>query len=220
MKTKNTTNLIKTKQVNNAIYHLQFDPRPMSDEIPNYAKAVLGYRETNSICEVTEEFDKRYYQKHPNSKLKQKKQKAAAKLSFRQECRKLYTGPRLKLENALVDMQRNMKEKELLGYFDNDKLMQGKVPFPEGASDAPDIDSMRKLLEDYRFKLFPQSKLEDFLPPSNLTADDIRKLMEKTGRIKKGVAAYEPFAEYLKQKAIYEERFNKFKKKTANQNSI
>ena len=38
-------------------------------------------------------------------------------------------------------------------------------------------------------------------------------LMESTGRIKHGEKVYEPFAEYLKQKEIYEQKYGEWKVK-------
>ena len=61
---------------------------------------------------------------------------------------------------------------------------------------------MAELLEEYRNKLFLYNKLEDFLPPHDLNDEDIRKLMESTGRIKQGEKVYEPFAEYLRQQEL------------------
>lgn len=79
---------------------------------------------------------------------------------------------------------------------------------------------MAELLEEYRNKLFLYNKLEDFLPPHDLNDEDIRKLMESTGRIKQGEKVYEPFAEYLRQKAIYEQKFGKWKVKKPVRSSI
>ena len=58
---------------------------------------------------------------------------------------------------------------------------------------------MSALLDEYRNRLFPQNmKLEEFLPPNEITEEELIKLMEVTGRIKQGEKVYEPFAEYLK----------------------
>lgn len=43
---------------------------------------------------------------------------------------------------------------------------------------------MGHLLDEYRDKLFPHHKLADFLPPHELSKDDVQKLMELTGKIK------------------------------------
>ena len=50
------------------------------------------------------------------------------------------------------------------------------------------------------------------MPPNDMTKEDIKKLMQRTGRIKQGEQAYEPFAEYLKQRLIYEEKYGEWKK--------
>ncbi len=39
--------------------------------------------------------------------------------------------------------------------------------------------------------------------------------MKVTGKLKKGDKVYEPFAEYLKQRAIYEHKFGEWKEKKA-----
>ena len=102
----------------------------------------------------------------------------------------------------------------LQGYFDRDRVLAGEVEIP---LDAPKMDKkkMALLVELYRDKLFPFHKLEEFLPPSDMSEDDIRRLMESTGRIKQGEKVYEPFAEYLNQRAIYEEKFGEWKTKKA-----
>ena len=51
------------------------------------------------------------------------------------------------------------------------------------------------------------------MPPNDITDEDIIKLMETTGRIKQGEKVYEPFAEYLKQRAIYEQKYGEWKTK-------
>ena len=43
-----------------------------------------------------------------------------------------------------------------------------------------------------------------------MSEDDLIKLMETTGKIKQGEKVYEPFAEYLKQRAIYEEKYGEW----------
>mmetsp|Transcript_31714 Transcript_31714/g.42004 ORF Transcript_31714/g.42004 Transcript_31714/m.42004 type:complete len:95 (-) Transcript_31714:2046-2330(-) len=91
-------------------------------------------------------------------------------------------------------------------------ILDGKVPYP---AEAEQIDNakMAEFLEEYRDKLFPCHKLEDFLPPCDISNEDVLKLMERTGRIKQGEKVYEPFAEYLKQRAIYESKFGEWKTK-------
>lgn len=96
-----------------------------------------------------------------------------------------------------------MANKELVGFFSPDKMLSGEIPFPVEINNI-DNDKMAEFLEAYRDKLFPNHKLEDFLPPCDISAEDLRKLMESTGRIKQGEKTYEPYAEYLKQRAIYE----------------
>lgn len=91
-------------------------------------------------------------------------------------------------------------------------ILDGKVPFPAEA-ETIDNEKMAEFLEDYRNKLFPTHKLEDFLPPCDISQDDIIRLMESTGRIKHGEKVYEPFAEYLKQKEIYEQKYGEWKVK-------
>lgn len=115
----------------------------------------------------------------------------------------LYYGRRLHLAKALEFLKRDNDEKELLGFFDRDRVLAGEVPFPPGINSV-DKDKMSDLLELYRDKLFPFHKLEEFVPPNDMSEEDILRLMEATGRIKQGEKVYEPFAEYLKQRAIYE----------------
>ena len=98
----------------------------------------------------------------------------------------------------------------MIGYFNRDKIMAGEVPFPPEAEQINN-EKMAEFLEDYRNKLFPTHKLEDFLPPHDMSEDDLIRLMESTGRIKQGEKVYEPFAEYLKQKAIYEHKYGQYK---------
>ena len=124
----------------------------------------------------------------------------------------LYYGRRLHLAKALEFLKRDNEEKELLGFFDRDRVLAGEVPFPPGI-DVVDKNKMSDLLELYRDKLFPFHKLEDFMPPNDISDEDILKLMEATGRIKQGEKVYEPFAEYLKQRAIYEQKYGEWKTK-------
>ena len=51
------------------------------------------------------------------------------------------------------------------------------------------------------------------MPPIDINEEDIRRLMEVTGRIKQGEKTYEPFANYLEQKAIFEKKFGTWKGK-------
>ena len=163
---------------------------------------------------VTEDnFDKRYYQKYPKWKEKRKRQEDQEKKSFQKQCRMLYYGRRMHLAKALDDLRRDNEEKELQGFFDRDRIMNGEVPFPPGISEVIDKGKMSNLLELYRDKLFPFHQLEDFMPPNDITDEDIIKLMETTGRIKQGEKVYEPFAEYLKQRAIYEQKYGEWKTK-------
>ena len=53
---------------------------------------------------------------------------------------------------------------------------------------------MSGLLDQYRDKLFPHTKLDEFLPPNDMSSDDILKLMQATGKLKQGDKVYEPFA--------------------------
>lgn len=76
---------------------------------------------------------------------------------------------------------------------------------------------MAQLLDEYRDKMFPHHKLSDFLPPHELTKNDVLQLMELTGKIKQGEKAYEPFAEYLKQRKIFEDKFNEWNGKKTGQ---
>ena len=92
-------------------------------------------------------------------------------------------------------------------------MMKGLAKFPAEANVPTDKDKMSKILELYRNKLFPFHKLEEFMPPNDLSEEDIRRLMEVTGRIKEGEKSYEPFANYLEQKAIFEKRFGEWKGK-------
>ena len=57
---------------------------------------------------------------------------------------------------------------------------------------------MGELLAEYRDKLFPYHKLEDFVPPHEMNDTDVINLMRATGKLKQGEKVYEPFAEYLK----------------------
>ena len=102
------------------------------------------------------------------------------------------------LAKALEDLKRDKEEKELLGFFDRERIKSGEVPFPPGIDESVNKGKMSDLLELYRDKLFPFHKLEDFIPPNDISDDDIIKLMESTGRIKQGEKVYEPFAEYPK----------------------
>lgn len=79
-------------------------------------------------------------------------------------------------------MRRDQAEKTVLGFFDKRKIFDGEVPFPAG-TDSIDKKKMGVILEEYRDKLFPFHKLQDFLPLSDLSEEDVRKLMECTGRI-------------------------------------
>ena len=76
------------------------------------------------------------------------------------------------LAKALEDNQRDIEDKTLLGYFDRERVLAGEVPFPVGA-DVMDLSKMSDLLELYRNKLFPFHKLEDFMPPHDMSQDDI-----------------------------------------------
>jgi hypothetical protein len=96
-------------------------------------------------------------------------------------------------------------------------MLSGKVPLPAGHENIDNKEKMSVLLEEYRDKLFPHHKLQDFLPPNDINIEDVRKLMNKTGRRKKGENVYEPFAEYIKQVAIYEEKYGEWKLKKANE---
>ena len=69
-----------------------------------------------------------------------------------------------------------MEDKTYLGYFDRDRILAGEVPFPSGATKI-DKDKMSGLLEEYRNKLFPYHSLDDFMPPNDMTKEDIKKLM-------------------------------------------
>ena len=51
------------------------------------------------------------------------------------------------------------------------------------------------------------------MPPNDISEEDTRRLMEVTGRIKQGEKTYEPFANYLEQKAIFEKKFGEWKGK-------
>ena len=62
-------------------------------------------------------------------------------------------------------------------------MLEGEVPFPAGLKNL-DKEKMSALLEEYRNKLFLYNKLEEFMPPHDVCEEDIRKLMETTGRIK------------------------------------
>lgn len=73
----------------------------------------------------------------------------------------------------------------MLGFFERDKLISGEIPFPVEV-DQFDNAKMAEFLEDYRDKLFPCHKLADFMPPCDISEEDVRKLMESTGRIKQG----------------------------------
>jgi len=56
----------------------------------------------------------------------------------------------------------------MIGFFDRSMIMSGKVPFPaEAFESSPEL--MSSLLEEYRNKLFPFHKLEEFLPPSDMS---------------------------------------------------
>ena len=116
------------------------------------------------------------------------------------------------MAKALEDLKRDQADKILLGYFDRARIMAGEVNFPPEAGKI-NKSKMSNLLEEYRNKLFPFHKLDDFMPPNDITEQDVRNLMEATGRIEKGEKVYEPFAEYLKQKAIYEEKYGEWKVK-------
>ena len=93
-----------------------------------------------------------------------------------------------------------MADKTLLGYFDRNQMLsdESRVSPTQHGSETVSKEKMSALLEEYRDKLFPFHKLEQFVAPNDLNDEDIRRLMEATGRIKQGEKVYEPFAEYLK----------------------
>ena len=62
--------------------------------------------------------------------------------------------------------------------------MKGLAKFPAEANVSTGKDKMSKLLELYRNKLFPYHKLDEFMPPNEISEEDVRHLMEVTGRIK------------------------------------
>ena len=59
------------------------------------------------------------------------------------------------LAKALDELRRDNEEKELQGFFDRERIMNGEVPFPPGISEVIDKGKMSNLLELYRNKLFP-----------------------------------------------------------------
>ena len=91
--------------------------------------------------------------------------------------------------------------------------MKGLAHFPAEANIPTGKDKMSQILELYRNKLFPYHKLEEFMPPNDISEEDLRRLMEVTGRIKEGEKTYEPFANYLEQRAIFEKKFGEWKGK-------
>ena len=139
---------------------------------------------------------------------------AHEKKAFQKQCRILYYGRRMHLAKALNDLKQDTEDKTLQGFFDRDRVLAGEVPFPLGAQ-RMDKGRMSDLLEVYRDKLFPFHKLDEFLPPNDMSDNDILNLMKVTGKIKQGEKVYEPFAEYLKQRAIYEQKYGEWKTKKA-----
>ena len=110
-----------------------------------------------------------------------------------------------------------MMNMELKGFFDREKMLN----LSPASTSSLDKAQMAQILDEYRDKIFPHSQLADFLPPHELTQDDIQRLMELTGKIKQGEKAYEPFAEYLKQRKLYEDRFGEWQvRKNRNQASL
>ena len=205
---------MKAQLVNNSLFHTEFESTVLEKDSLAQAKELLGEKAVNKLSSKNEEFNKRYYQKYPKWKEKRKREEDIRKKAFAKQCQKLYTSRRQQLADTLENLKRDQMEKKLLGFFDRSKILAGEVPFPPEAFSIHK-SKMSNLLEEYRNKLFPHHKLEDFMPPNDITDQDIRNLMEATGRIEKGEKVYEPFVEYLKQKAIYEERFGEWKVKKA-----
>ena len=210
MQTKTMKDYMKATLVNNSIFHGEFDPSLATHETLFMAEQLIGKQQAQKLAGNSTDFDKRYYQKYPKWQQLKKRDIEIQKKAFQKQCRMLYTGKRMQLANALEDLRRDTAEKTMAGCFDRTRMLEGEVPFPAGLKNL-DKEKMSALLEEYRNKLFLYNKLEEFMPPHDVCEEDIRKLMETTGRIKQGEKVYEPFAEFLRQKAIYEQKYGEWK---------
>lgn len=75
---------MKAVMVNNNIFHGDFDPSLTEPNNLKAATELLGVQEANRLGQVTEVYDKRYFQKYPKQKEKLRAQEAMKRKAFKQ----------------------------------------------------------------------------------------------------------------------------------------
>ena len=65
---------MKAKLVNNNIFHEEFDGSIASKDNLAVCSELFGHKEAHRLGSVTEDFDKRYFQKYPGQQKKDKKE--------------------------------------------------------------------------------------------------------------------------------------------------